>query len=399
MRFMSISTYVNQKLRMYVTSCGFISLLIYSLLSSEVNAAERLWPDNLFAVQFVSKDRGFVAGETGTILRTDDAGNSWKLFYIGSPELIRRISFISADEGWAIGHKGSIFHTKDAGEHWVLQHTENGNYLRDVTFVDSQQGWVVGHAGLILHTSDGGKTWTKQYLKGYFGRDVPRLHGIHSLDSSGKKLIAVGEFGVIAHTENGGELWVVTPVDNDITWLAVTATSECITVVGLDGNAACLKEANAEERAALDELVAQQVAALVEKARKKAERRHKQYIPGEESEIYRGELEYVVHPISTGTTEHLFDVDVVGKSAVAVGRSSILNLKSTGGEALTGLKLPLDYLWFGGVGASGPDTFWSVGIRGTAVKGNVNKGEFQLGLSLSSSTEIEVVNSRWMAKQ
>jgi hypothetical protein len=309
------------------------------------------------------------------------------------------MSFVSPEEGWAIGHRGSIFHTSDAGENWEKQYAEKGNYLRDVTFVNSNKGWAVGHSGLILHTSDGGKTWIKQPLKGYRGRDVPRLHGVHALDD-GNKLIAVGEFGVIAHTENGGDLWVVTPVENDITWLSVSASEpgKCIFVTGLDGNAACLKEATPEERAEIDLKQAQQVAKAVEEARKKAERRRKQYIPGAEAEIIRGDIEYIVTPIDTGTHEHLFDVAAYGDKALVAGRSTLLEIDEDKGIALNSGKLPIEFLWFVGIDLSGSNTFWSAGVRGSLIKGEINQQRFKQVFSLGTSPNIEVINSRWKTK-
>jgi photosystem II stability/assembly factor-like uncharacterized protein len=184
--------------------------------------ASRIWPDNLFGVDFVDPETGWISGYAGTILKTVDGGDSWDLIYIGRNELIRRIRFVDADYGWAVGHRGSIFKSVDGGLSWQIKHSEAGIYLRDVDFVDRQTGWVVGHDGKILHTKDGGETWSGQQLSGYKGRDIPRLHGVDAIDED--TAILVGEFGVIGRTYDAGATWTLVPNRSKTTLLAVAKT-------------------------------------------------------------------------------------------------------------------------------------------------------------------------------
>jgi photosystem II stability/assembly factor-like uncharacterized protein len=282
--------------------------------NEESDAFHRFWPDNLFAVDFVTEQTGFIAGQGGTVLRTTDGGENWDALYIGENELIRRIDFVSENDGWAVGHRGAIFHTSDAGNSWEVQYRATDTYLRDVAFVDKNHGWAVGHNATILHTSNGGQSWQKQEMRGFKGRDLPRLHGVYAKDRS--TAIVVGEFGTVIHTENGGELWLVTPSDIGVTWLAVDGAGGSIYVAGSDGSAAYLTPATDEQRLEMDRAAAEAAEKAEQKARKKAKRRKKKYVPPKVEVLPRADIEYIVNLVDTGTTEHLFDVATLHDDSV-----------------------------------------------------------------------------------
>ena len=89
-------------LALLVTVFGY---LFGTTSASDDNTPEfhRFWPDNLFAVEFVTDNVGYIAGYSGTVLRTLDGGKNWDALYIGRNELIRRLSFIDDNTGWAVG--------------------------------------------------------------------------------------------------------------------------------------------------------------------------------------------------------------------------------------------------------------------------------------------------------
>ena len=114
MRFFPTMAFVARALLFAVASY----YATWASAADENESFHRFWPDNLFAVDFVSEQTGYIAGQGGTVLRTTDGGENWDALYIGKNELIRRLDFVSEKEGWAIGHRGSIFHTANAGEDW-----------------------------------------------------------------------------------------------------------------------------------------------------------------------------------------------------------------------------------------------------------------------------------------
>jgi len=364
----------------------------------EPDSFHRFWPDNLFVADFVSEHTGFVAGQGGTVLRTTDGGKTWGALYVGKNELIRRADFVSEKEGWAVGHRGSIFHTSDAGNSWEVQYEVPDVYLRDVAFADKNHGWVVGHNATILHTSDGGASWQKQEMRGFIGRDLPRLHSVYVRDEN--TAVVVGEFGTVIHTENGGELWLVTPSEVGVTWLAVDGHGDSIYTVGADGTAAYLTLATDEQRAEIDRAVAEAAENAERKARKKAERRKKKYVPKVVEVLPRVDIEYMVNLVDTGTTEHLFDVAALPDgSALVVGRSTVSKLTENGTEPLTpAADVPLAYIWFGGVSVTPSGTFWAVGIRGLVVRGDTSTMQFAPAFNLGYSDNITLITNRWTVR-
>jgi photosystem II stability/assembly factor-like uncharacterized protein len=104
------------------------------------------------------------------------------------------VCFVNAQLGWAVGDRGTILHTQDGGETWQLQETPAAGRLESVHFVDAQHGWAVGGSttpythrsvGCVLRTDNGGQTWQRdpdQFL--------PWLTGVHFSDL--KRGIAFG---------------------------------------------------------------------------------------------------------------------------------------------------------------------------------------------------------------
>lgn len=153
-------------------------------------------------VHFVDNQYGWVVGEYGVILHTNDGGQTW----IEQQHNLGEITFFSLDfkdknHGWVTGMGGRMLMTTDGGNHWEevttpvdshlfdIDFTEGTGYavgykgvllvnnnstwmdqtekiptrswLKDVTFVDEKRGWSVGSVGVVLHTNDSGQSWTR----------------------------------------------------------------------------------------------------------------------------------------------------------------------------------------------------------------------------------------------
>ena len=121
-------------------------------------------PHSFTSLSFVDCLRGWVAGDDGTILHTEDGGATWLTQSSGTTERLNAVQFITKDKGWAVGRRGAILNTIDGGKTWQPQSSGTREDLRDISFVDADHGWISGTYGTILHTSNGGDTWTKQCL-------------------------------------------------------------------------------------------------------------------------------------------------------------------------------------------------------------------------------------------
>jgi hypothetical protein len=282
----------------------------------------------------------------------------------------------------------------------VVQKEIKGVYLRDIDFIDEDNGWVVGHDTHIWHTIDGGNSWKQEYISGLTLRDPPRLHAIRVMDS--RTAILAGEFGVIAHTENSGKTWIASPIKKEVTWLSLAGTGQVTYASGLDGSIARLSLATAEEFVAIKADILKEREKLEARARRKAERKKQEYIPKDYSDIPESDIGYSIQLMDSGTNEHLFSIESVKENeAVVVGRSSVLLVS---GAEVTAMKsaenFPLPFVWLGGVAITPSGKFWSAGIRGLVVSGNINNGgHFGEDFQLAASDKIKLVSNRWGKKQ
>ena len=179
-------------------------------------AAQRgLAGKDLNTVYFADSKRGWMGGDGGQVVRTEDGGRSWVRQQITTDAGVNDIYFRDKEDGYLLA--GNAIHTTaDGGRTWREAHefapADFGGAtpeLYSVRFTGKKRGWVVGSVSrgdnvvdsLLLRTDDGGETWQR--------RNVPvRVELIH-LDFDGdKRGWIVGDRGTVLHTEDGGDSWV-----------------------------------------------------------------------------------------------------------------------------------------------------------------------------------------------
>ncbi|HUG93294.1 MAG TPA: YCF48-related protein, partial [Planctomycetaceae bacterium] len=110
---------------------------------------------------------GWMAGDGGLVLRTDNHGVVWQPDSTFAGPLDRLKDFVDfravAVRGahvWIAGAPGSVvWHSPDAGRSWLRQSTGQNLPIHALCFSTDVEGWAVGAVGLLLHTRDGGRTW------------------------------------------------------------------------------------------------------------------------------------------------------------------------------------------------------------------------------------------------
>lgn len=102
-------------------------------------------------VHFADDNNGWIVtgGGTGSIYYTPDGGNTWEKQLETDTEYLRSVFFSSADRGWTVGEAGTIYRTKD-GEQWYKINSPVNYDLSDVYFTKANNGWVVGYNGTLL---------------------------------------------------------------------------------------------------------------------------------------------------------------------------------------------------------------------------------------------------------
>lgn len=151
----------------------------------------------LMAVKFVTPKKGWVAGEVGTILYTEDGGETWETQESGTEQKLSSIFFVNEKIGWAVGEQGIIIHTDDGGKSWVTQ-AQTHQFLLKIYFINDHDGWAAGHDA-ILHTTDGGKKWVRQ--------DTGITGTIASIFYINPRTGWVLAGGAVYSTQDGGGKW------------------------------------------------------------------------------------------------------------------------------------------------------------------------------------------------
>jgi len=65
--------------------------------------------------------------------------------------------FVGNDRGWIVGNSGVVVWTDDGGENWHQVYTPALVTLNDVHFINTQKGFVVGDDGNIFISTSGGE--------------------------------------------------------------------------------------------------------------------------------------------------------------------------------------------------------------------------------------------------
>ena len=190
-------------------------------------------PD-LYSVRF-AKDgiHGWISGENGLILYTDNGGRSWVIQHSGAPDDLYRITPIDARRAVAVGARGALLYTEDGGKSWERKKQQTDFTFFDVTFSDPFNGWVVGEFETVLHTSDGGRTWEVQKGAKRSSFESPAFFSVCFRDNTQGWI--TGQGGGIFHTADSGRTWSLIVSSGKSDMYACTFSNERLLAAGDDG--------------------------------------------------------------------------------------------------------------------------------------------------------------------
>jgi photosystem II stability/assembly factor-like uncharacterized protein len=183
---------------------------LLALCSIHVSMADDAWTKlnsgsttRIFlSVWFTSADVGYVVGDSGTILKTVDAGQHWSPLNSGTYRVLYGVCFPTPDTGYVSGASGTILKTVNAGQTWDTLHSgASSTTLRAIRFCNPRIGYAAGNAETIVRTTDGGSHWTLRPRV-----DPSRdLWAVACLDPD--TALVFGDNGSIYKTTNGGVDW------------------------------------------------------------------------------------------------------------------------------------------------------------------------------------------------
>jgi photosystem II stability/assembly factor-like uncharacterized protein len=115
---------------------------------------------SLYAIYFADEKRGWIVGQDGVMLLTENGGGDWRAIESNTKHSLYSFAMVG-NHGWVVGSRGAYVVSKDGGLNWQVKKGAITTMfpLSSISFCDAMNGWVVGTRGTIFKTKDGGATW------------------------------------------------------------------------------------------------------------------------------------------------------------------------------------------------------------------------------------------------
>ena len=146
--------------------------------------------------------RVIAAGDGGIIIISEDAGETWNTLPSGTTDNIWNMQMITDEIGWMVGESATALKTSDGGLTWLQQSVPHTNLAYwDVSFIDTSFGYICCNTAIVLKTTNGGSSWQIQQAG-----DTRSLFTIYAFDTLWAS--AAGFAGKVVYTTNGGSNWL-----------------------------------------------------------------------------------------------------------------------------------------------------------------------------------------------
>ncbi|MCI0698368.1 YCF48-related protein [candidate division KSB1 bacterium] len=150
---------------------------------------------------------GWVAGSSGQIWKSVDAGENWFKDNLNRSttneitETIYDLTLIGLQVGYAVASQGKIFRTNTINTGWLEEAAPTNNVLSAFSLFDRTTAWIAGENGTILYSSSLPGNWTT------IAPDTLTvdINGIAHLTKS--EAYVVGDGGLVLHTADAGKNW------------------------------------------------------------------------------------------------------------------------------------------------------------------------------------------------
>jgi photosystem II stability/assembly factor-like uncharacterized protein len=201
---------------------------------------------DLLAIDCLGSHIAWAAGDDGTVLRTLDAGETWKRVDLGISDTLRGIRVVNQHLAYVVGDAGTIRLTRDGGATWTSVEAPPVDFSAIATDIQGRVALMTALDGSIWRHDEGATQVDR------VGDALPTsLHGV-SVTEDGLEAVAVGELGVWLESEDGGRHWTARDVgtvrDLHAVQLArrgglAIAVGEAGTIVRVDSQGASATEA------------------------------------------------------------------------------------------------------------------------------------------------------------
>ncbi|UJJ31543.1 WD40/YVTN/BNR-like repeat-containing protein [Halopseudomonas maritima] len=189
--------------------CLVVAALVFYAFSPRHDGAAGELDMDLARVQFNDlvhfNDRMVAVGERGTIIVSDDDGDTWRETHNDQqlPVTLTGVSWLGGELLLAVGHDELMLRSEDGGDSWtpIMHDKEVGEPLMGTWSADGKQIFAYGSFGRFFKSNDRGQTWSPVELD---------IHGEHLNDMAGdgeRMQLLVGEMGLVMRSEDGGQQW------------------------------------------------------------------------------------------------------------------------------------------------------------------------------------------------
>jgi len=177
-------------------------------------------------------------GNHGIVLLSDTDGADFRQAKsVPVRTTLTAVFFIDDKTGWAVGQSGVVLRTDDAGESWTLQRYDMSvdQPLFSVWFRDRERGIAVGLWSLMITTADGGKTWTQVKLPPPPGGKKADRNLLKIFANRMGTLFVAAEQGMILKSYDGENWAYVNTGYKGSFWTGIVLNNGTLLVGGLRG--------------------------------------------------------------------------------------------------------------------------------------------------------------------
>ncbi|MDO8421725.1 MAG: YCF48-related protein [Parvibaculum sp.] len=247
------STQKSSRFGQFLALTGAVSALAFALVAAPLGAAPALAADESEAVEFstpshlashdlllsatMAGTRMVAVGQFGHVIHSDDGGKTWvQAKSVPTQVTLTSVSFVSDKIGYAGGHDSTVLRTEDAGDTWtsVYHNIDSQAPIMTVYFTDENHGFAMGAFSFVIETSDGGKTWEQREL-------IPGSNGDSHLNkafaTNAGTILVSAEFGkVFRSTDKGVTFSEITSGYEGSFWGGMSLKDGSVLVYGMRGN-------------------------------------------------------------------------------------------------------------------------------------------------------------------
>ena len=179
-------------------------VLLLDIIANAAGSPFSVKTFNNNAIQFISGTQGFIVGDTGKLMYTEDGGTTWEVVRTDVVNNLNSLSFTSIKNGWIVGDYGTVLHYTvaiDGTRNIMVKNLAATNKLNSVYFINEDVGYIAGDS-TILKTTNKGFTWTDITPTGF--TDV--VNSIYFPETT--LGIFVTQSGKIYRTIDAGSTWI-----------------------------------------------------------------------------------------------------------------------------------------------------------------------------------------------